>query len=261
MKKGNLRVKNGNINLSIRTKNAKEPLKSIGAVFAKKLSRYLGGAEVQPMVQECRHSKGTWRLMFNIPQGVDTKMLDVRTTSSSIRVWGVPVSLFADNGVQEFLASMSSHQGTTRFDARGDIKVSMIFEDDVEMSRAFEKAQDLGLIAKNLQKPRRGKANTGFNIIVPVLSKSESTASEPKEEEPLNAEYLYELAWKVLTALPKSYKERLISSAMDLVSEEGGLKIISSALPDGVGLYDTNMPFKQNGVGMVVNKIVLEEEV
>lgn len=260
MKKGSVRVKNGNINLSIRTKGAKELLKSIGAMFAKKLSRYLGGAEVQPMVQECRHSKGTWRLMFSIPKGVDTKMLDIHEFAAGVRIWGVPVNLFADNGVQEFLASMSSHQGTARFNERGDISVRMTFDGHDEMVRCFKKAQELGLIAKHLQKPRRGSASVGFNIIVPVLSKRNVKDSQPQEEV-LTAQSLYELCWKVLITLPKSYQDRLISSAMDLVNEEGRLKIISSVLPDGVGLYDTNTPFKQNGVGMVVNKIVLEEEV
>ena len=258
MKKGDQKVSHGNIHLAMKTKDAQELLKRMGSMLTKTLSKYLGGAEVRPMVQKCSDVEGKWRLMFSIPKDVDTRSLNVHNHGVSTRIWGVPVSLLADNGTREFLASMSSYQSSVRFDKKGDVAVRLTFTEHDEMARSFEQAKGLGLMAKQVQKPRRGTAQPGFNIVVPVLSQPDK--KHATQDEGFTAESVYEFVLKGLAMLPDERKQGLIYDVMMTMGDQDKLKLVGTVLLDDVGLYNIKMPFKQNGVGMVVNKLVFEEE-
>lgn len=271
--KKQLKPRRGNVTFYTDQMGAKEKLTTAGKVVAQKVQEHLG-RDVTPMVTECRKTPGKYRLLLRI-EGVsegDKKNLrrvfdftEAPRTEGEIRIYGLPPAILmpAAKGVLGPKGDASRY----RIDREGDL--ALYIEPDGDMETMRDLFKEAGFVIRPKEKVRTGTSKPGFLAIIPLASSAATNKSqEPKKlvvakppvapaqtrrdkprkkvEQPyegISADKLTGVAKAILEVLPK--KERL--------------KLLEGLLPKGVGLYNTQEPFRLNGHGMVVNAIKVEE--
>ena len=257
-----LRAKRGNIPMYLISKGASALLKKLSKVLVPIVEEKLGES-VRPMVAQCKSTPGKYRLLLIVKgdegkakllgrQGYDVFPYQGK---GELRIWSIPLS-FLSQKASAFMKDNAKHHTQTRLSHLGRVDVNFGFTDPSDADLARQIAEEEGLTVRAKQKARKGESTPGFSISVPLLEKGASPVTKKRGA----------MITKRKLSTPKKGQELFgadalalhLKTGLDMLPRPVVIKMLIGYLPEGVGLYNTNNPFKTNGV-VSINTVKVEE--